>query len=45
MSYHDSGFGLLVQGLVPGHYDLAVFAWSAVSGGFVPAQVVRIAAR
>jgi hypothetical protein len=43
--YHDSGFGLLVQGLVPGHYDLAVFAWSAVSGGFVPAQVVRITAR
>jgi hypothetical protein len=43
--YHDSGFGLLIQGLVPGHYDLAVVAWSAVSGGFVPAQVVRIAAR
>jgi hypothetical protein len=43
--YHDTGFGLIVQGLAPGTYDLAVFAWSGVSGGFVPAQVVRITAR
>ena len=43
--FRDSGFGVLVQGLAPGNYDLAVFAWSGVSGGFVPAQVVRVTAR
>ena len=43
--FRDSGFGVLVQGLTPGNYDLAVFAWSGVSGGFVPAQVVRVTAR
>ena len=43
--FRDAGFGLLVHGLVPGDYDLAVFAWSNVSGGFVPAQVVRVTAR
>jgi uncharacterized repeat protein (TIGR02543 family) len=41
----DSGFGLSAQGLTPGNYDLAVFAWSSVSGGFTPATVVRITAR
>jgi len=43
--FNDSGYGLMVQGLTPGNYDLAVFAWSNVSGGFVPAQVVRVTAR
>jgi hypothetical protein len=43
--FRDSGFSVDVAGLVPGNYDLAVFAWSAVSGGFVPAQVVRVTAR
>ena len=43
--FSDTGFGLAVQGLVPGNYDLAVFAWSAVSGGFMPARTVRITAR
>ena len=43
--FRDAGFGLLVRGLLPGDYDLAVFAWSNVSGGFVPAQVVRVTAR
>jgi hypothetical protein len=43
--FRDSGFGLVVQGLAHGNYDLAVFAWSAVSGAFVPAQVVRVTAR
>jgi hypothetical protein len=43
--FEASGFALNVQGLVPGHYDLAVFAWSAVSGGFVPASTVRMTAR
>jgi hypothetical protein len=43
--FRDAGYGLMVQGLTPGNYDLAVFAWSNVSGDFVPAQVVRITAR
>jgi hypothetical protein len=43
--FRDSGYGLVVQGLTPGNYDLAVFAWSYVSGGFVPARVVRVTAR
>lgn len=40
--YRDSGYGLTVQGLQPGTYDLAVFAWSTVTQGFVPAKVVRV---
>jgi Divergent InlB B-repeat domain len=43
--FHDSGYGLVLQGLPPGGYDLAVFAWSNVSGGFLPAQVVRFTVR
>ena len=43
--FHASGYGLTVQGLAPGNYDLAVFAWSNVSGGFVPAKVVRVTVR
>ena len=43
--FKDSGFGLHVQGLPHGHYDLAVFAWSTVTGSFVPAQVVRATVR
>jgi len=43
--FRDSGYGLIVQGLPHGNYDLAVFAWSNVSGGFVPAKVVRITVR
>jgi hypothetical protein len=43
--FRDAGFNLTVQGLTPGHYDLAVFAWSRVTNGFVPAQVVRVTAR
>ena len=38
----DSGFGLVVDGLAPGTYDIAVFAWSNVAGDFVPAKVVRV---
>lgn len=38
----DAGYGLFVQGLVPGGYDLAVFAWSTEAGDFVPAKVVRV---
>jgi Matrixin len=43
--FRESGYGLLVQGLTPGNYDLAVFAWSNVSAGFVPASVVRVTVR
>ena len=41
----DSGFGLNVQGLVPGNYDLAVFAWSTELADFAPASVVRVTVR
>ena len=43
--FRDSGFGLVVQGLAPGHYDLAVFAWSTEAADFVPAKVVRVTVR
>jgi hypothetical protein len=43
--FRDAGYNLTVQGLEPGNYDLAVFAWSRVTNGFVPAQVVRVTAR
>jgi hypothetical protein len=43
--FRESGYGLLVQGLAAGSHDVAVFAWSHVNGGFVPAQVVRIGVR
>ena len=41
----ESGFGLMVQGLTPGNYDLAVFAWSTELADFAPAQVVRVTVR
>jgi hypothetical protein len=41
----DSGFGLFVQGLTPGNYDLAVFAWSTELADFAPAKVVRVTVR
>ena len=40
--FNNSGYGLVVRGLAPGAYDLAVFAYSTVTGGFGPAQTVRI---
>ena len=40
--FRESGYGLIVQGLAPGTYDLAVFAWSHVRGDFAPAAVVRV---
>ncbi len=44
-AFRDSGFGLIVQGLAPGNYDLAVFAWSTEAADFVPAKVVRVTVR
>jgi hypothetical protein len=43
--FRESGFGLMVQGLPHGHYDLAVFAWSTEAADFVPARVVRVTVR
>jgi hypothetical protein len=43
--FEASGFGLVVQGLAHGHYDLAVFAWSIAAADFVPATVVRVTVR
>lgn len=43
--YAPSGFGTMVQGLTPGNYDLAVFAWSTVRGDFTPAGTVRVTVR
>jgi hypothetical protein len=43
--FRDAGFGVLVQGLPPDAYDLAVFPWSAVIGAFTPPQSVRVSVR
>jgi hypothetical protein len=40
-----SGFGIILQSLPPGTYDLAVFPWSTAVGGFAPAKVVRVTVR
>jgi hypothetical protein len=40
--FRQSGYGLQVNDLAPGTYDVAVFAWSNVTRGFVPASVVRV---
>jgi hypothetical protein len=43
--FRGVGFGLEVQGLPHGHYDVAVFAWSTETADFVPAKVVRVTVR
>jgi Tol biopolymer transport system component len=43
--FEPSGFDLTVQGLAPGNYDVAVFAWSVEAMGFAPAKIVRITIR
>jgi hypothetical protein len=43
--FRTSGFGLAVQGLAPGSYDLAVFAWSTELNGFVAPKSVRVSVR
>jgi hypothetical protein len=43
--FRNSGYGLVVNNLAPGSYDIAVFAWSTATGGFVPAKVVRVNVR
>ncbi len=43
--YLNSGYGMTVEGLAPGTYDLAVFAYSTVTGRFGPARLVRVTVR
>ena len=43
--FTNSGYWIRVQGLEPGTYDVAVFAYTTVKGGFVPARVVRVTVR
>jgi hypothetical protein len=43
--FTNSGYGIVVDSLPPGQYDLAVFAWSTAKDGFVPAKVVRVTVR
>jgi hypothetical protein len=43
--FRNAGFGLNIQSLPPGSYDLAVFAWSNVSADFMPAKLVRVTVR
>jgi hypothetical protein len=43
--FRESGYGLVVGGLPHGNYDIAVFGWSSVSGGFVPPTIVRVTVR
>ena len=40
--FKKSSYGIYVNGLPPGTYDLAVFAYSTVTGGFAPASTVRV---
>jgi hypothetical protein len=44
-AFTPSGYGLTVDGLAPGEYDLVVFAHSAVTGTFNNAQLVRVTIR
>jgi hypothetical protein len=43
--FRDSGYGLLVNNLAVGSYDLAVFPWSTATGGFGAAKTVRVNVR
>ena len=43
--FRDSGYGLIVQGLEPGSYELAAFAWTNVRAGFVPPRTVQVTVR
>jgi alpha-tubulin suppressor-like RCC1 family protein len=43
--FGDSGYGIIVNGLAPGTYDIAVFAYSTVVNTFTPATVVRVTVR
>jgi hypothetical protein len=40
--FRDAGYGLRIDGLPAGTYDLALFPWSAAKGGWLPAKLVPI---
>jgi hypothetical protein len=44
-AFLNTGFSLLINGLSPGTYDVAVFPWSSVSGGFVRPTIIRLVVR
>ena len=43
--FADSGFGLIVDDLPPGTYDLALFPWVTGASDFAPATLVRVTVR
>jgi hypothetical protein len=43
--FKDAGYGLIVKGLAPGAYNLAVFAWSNAMGDWAPARTVPVNVR
>ncbi len=43
--FSHSGYGMTVESLQPGTYDLAVFAWETAHRRFAPARVVRVTVR
>jgi YVTN family beta-propeller protein len=43
--FMTAGFALTVGALASGTYDLAVFPWSNVTGGFAPPKIVRVHVR
>jgi hypothetical protein len=43
--FENSGYGIIVNGLAPGTYDIAVFAYSTVVGNFTAASVARVTLR
>jgi hypothetical protein len=43
--FTGSGYGVIVNGLRPGTYDVAVFAFSTVLNSFTPAKVIRVTVR
>jgi hypothetical protein len=40
--FKDSGFSLIIQALPAGDYDLALFAWSTETMGFVAPKRVPV---
>jgi immunoglobulin I-set domain protein len=43
--FRESGYGITIDSLSAGTYDLAVFAWSTGADGFAPAKLVRVTVR
>jgi hypothetical protein len=40
--FRNTGFGIQISDLPPGTYDIALFPWSTVRGGFAAATIVRV---